>query len=126
MKKVLFVVFLVLVGCGTQKEIVTTIKPITIVPPVIEDSLKAEIITDTVIIANTIYKKDTVTTVKYYPKEKKFYIKVKPDTVRFFDTVKTVVIKEKKEEKKESSDKAYIFYGLSAIIILLIVYKIFK
>jgi uncharacterized membrane protein len=123
MKKVLFVIFLVLVGCSAQKEVITTIKPVMVVPPVIEDSLKASVITDTVIIANTVYKKDTLTTVKYYPKEKKFYIKVKPDTLRFFDTVKTVIVK---EEKKENSDKAYIFYGLSAIIILVIVYKIFK
>lgn len=123
MKKLMFFLLLILVGCSSPKEIITTIKPVTVVPPVIEDSLKAEIITDTVIIANTIYKKDTVTTVKYYPKEKKFYIKVKPDTLRFFDTVKTVIVK---EEKRENSDKAYIFYGLSAIIILVIVYKIFK
>lgn len=98
---------------------------LAIAPPVIEDSLKASVITDTVIIANTIYKKDTLITVKYYPKEKKFYIKAKPDTLRFYDTLKTVVIKEK-EKEKEQEDRAVYIYLISAAIFVIIVYKMFK
>jgi hypothetical protein len=118
-KILLFLVF-ILFGC-TPKEITTVIKPVAIAPPVIEDSLKASVITDTVIIANTIYKKDTLITVKYYPKEKKFFVKVKPDTIRFYDTTKTVVIKEKEQE-----DRAVYIYLISAAIFVIIVYKMFK
>jgi len=123
LKIILFFLLFFLVACSPyEHEIITTIKPMTIAPPIIEEILKADIITDTVIIANTIYKNDTVTTVKYFPKEKKFYIKVKPDTIRFFDTLRTVVIKEK---QKEENNKWYIFLFISAIF-LIIVYKLFK
>ncbi len=118
--KIFLVIMILLFGC-TPKEITTVIKPVAIAPPVIEDSLKASVITDTVIIANTIYKKDTLITVKYYPKEKKFYIKAKPDTLRFYDTLKTVVIKEKEQE-----DRAVYIYLISAVVFLIIVYKMFK
>ena len=79
---------LFLFGCGPAKE-VTEIKPSVIHPPVIEDSIRTIIKTDTVIVGVDVIKNDTVTVVKYFPKYEKFYIKVKPDSVVVFDTVKT-------------------------------------
>lgn len=50
-------------------------------PPVIEKSLAADVIHDTIVQATEIRGRDTVTKVQYLPHLKKFYVRVKPDTV---------------------------------------------
>jgi hypothetical protein len=121
--KIFLVIIIFFFGC-TPKEITTVIKPVAIAPPVIEDSLKASVITDTVIIANTIYKKDTLITVKYYPKEKKFYIKAKPDTIIIMDTVKSEIVKERVKDRYDS--RAMYAYLFGAIMFIIMIYKLFK
>lgn len=118
-------VFVLLVGCSTTRQI--EIKPRAVIPPIIEGKLKAEEVIlnkDTVIIANEIIKKDTVTQIKYFPKTKTFYYKVKPDTVIIMDTVRNEIIKEKVEEKYNSwAMYAYLF---GAIVFIIMTYKLFK
>lgn len=88
-------IFLTLViGCATSKEI-TEIKPLVIKPAVIHDTVKAQVVTDTVIIGSDVVKNDTVTLVKYYPKLQKFFVQAKPDSIILFDTVRTTKTIEK-------------------------------
>lgn len=90
-------------NCSSTKEI-TEIKPKVIYPAVVEDTVHSNIINDT-LIAGVVTRTghgnqsgniassqhiDTVVTVKYFPKLERFYIKVKPDSIIIFDTVKTV------------------------------------
>ncbi|MEG8946605.1 hypothetical protein [Rosettibacter firmus] len=97
--KILFVL-IILIACKEiqyiEKVKIDTIK---VASPVIEDTIKAKIITDTVIVADKINKKDTAIIVKYFPVAKKFYVKAKPDTVTILkiDTVKTQLINKNNE-----------------------------
>jgi len=121
--KLILILVIVLVGCSTTRQI--EIKPRAVIPPIIEGELKAtEIEKDTVIIANEIIKKDTVTQIKYYPKTKTFYYKIKPDTITIMDTIKTEIIKEKVEEKYNSW--AMYAYIVGAVMFLIMTYKLFK
>ncbi len=116
---------IVLIGCGTTRQI--EIKPRAVIPPIIEGKLKAEEVIlnkDTVIIANEIIKKDTVTQIKYFPKTKTFYYKVKPDTIIIMDTVRTEIVKEKVEEKYNSW--AMYAYLIGAVMFIIMTIKIFK
>lgn len=122
--KLIMILVIVLVGCSTTRQI--EIKPRAVVPPIIEGELKATEITekDTVIIANEIIKKDTVTQIKYYPKTKTFYYKIKPDTIIIMDTVKTAIVKEKVKDRCDSwAMYAYLF---GAIMFIIMTYKLFK
>jgi hypothetical protein len=107
MKKILIIIVLILYSCAPQIRTIEKVRIDTfkVVSPTIEDTLKANIIKDTVIIANKIKEKDTVIIAKYFPVEKKFYIKAKPDTVTLFkiDTVSNVKIIEK--DSFEAIDK---------------------
>jgi len=123
--KLIILFVLTLVGCSTTRQI--EIKPRTIVPAVIEGELKAGPIInnkDTVYIANEIIRKDTVTQIRYYPKTKTFYYRVKPDTITIMDTIKTEIIKEKVEEKYNSW--AMYAYIVGAVMFLIMTYKLFK
>jgi hypothetical protein len=110
-------------ACTTTRVIervkVDTIK---VASPIIEDSLNAKIITDTLIVTNKVIDKDTVIDVRYYPIEKKFYIKAKPDTVTItkIDTLY-------KGEVKEKEENHYIWIAVISLaviaLIMLIVLK---
>jgi len=126
MKKILIIIALILYSCASQIRTIEEMRidTLRIVSPVIEDTLKANIIRDTIIIANKIKEKDTVIIAKYYPLEKKFYIKAKPDTMTLFkiDTVSNVRIIEKDSFK--IVDKIII---ISLILLLIIIaIKIYK
>lgn len=87
---------MLLTGCGTTRVAErVTVDTIKVVSPVVEDSLRAILVSDTVIVTNRVVERDTVIDVRYYPKQEKFYIKVKPDTVTIFkvDTVETTIEK---------------------------------
>lgn len=124
--KLFLILFLFLVvGCSqpryAQKISIDTLK---VASPIIEKEIPATIINDTIIIGNTILKKDTLILVKYYPVEKKFYIKAKPDTVTILkiDTILQTIV-EKKEEKKNNSLLWSIIIPLILVIILLSITK---
>ncbi len=111
MKRYLIIIALLIVSCKPEIRIIEKLKidTVKVVSPIIEDSLKAKIINDTLIEANKLKNQDTVIVVKYFPVEKKFYIKAKPDTIKlikidtlyntqiiekenFFDKIKTILI----------------------------------
>lgn len=100
----LFIAVLLLVaGCSPAVRYVdrVTVDTVVVVPPTIIKELPAQVITDTVIVTNEVVNADTVTTVKYFPKEQRFYVKVKPDTIRLLriDTVTQVQIIEPPPEE---------------------------
>lgn len=116
---VLLSIVLFAVGCSQVRYIdrvkVDTLK---ITPPTVEKFLEVKQITDTVIITNEIVKQDTVIDVRYYPVEKKFYVKVKPDTVKVIkiDTVAQTIIKE--EKSKGLVEQIIVVLILIALIVL--------
>lgn len=126
MKKILIIIVLILYSCAPQIRTIEKVRIDTfkVVSPTIEDTLKANIIKDTVIIANKIKEKDTVIIAKYFPVEKKFYIKAKPDTVTLFkiDTVSNVKIIEK--DSFEAIDKIILL--LLLLLFIYIISKLFK
>jgi hypothetical protein len=101
-----------------------SIDTLKVASPIIEKEIPATIINDTIISGNTILNKDTLILVKYYPVEKKFYIKAKPDTVTILkiDTILQTIV-EKKEEKKNNSLLWAIIIPLILVIILLSITK---
>lgn len=114
------------IGCSSVKE-VTEIKARFIQPEIIEDSIKNVTVTDTVIIGTEIIKHDTTTIVKYFPQEKKFYIKVKPDSILIIDTIKTKQIIEKKIETPLLSKLGLVLIGAAGMILIIIIKKgVFK
>ncbi len=119
----LLLIALTVTAC-TQQRYVERIKvdTIKVASPVVEDSLTASVVTDTVVIANKSVNTDTVINIKYYPADKKFYVKVKPDTVTIFrtDTVAQVQI-----ENRESP-LYMIFWVLIITIVVVIILKLKK
>lgn len=113
-------ILLFVFGCSGTRVIETTrVDTIKVVPPNIEEILDAKTVTDTIIIANKIVDKDTVIDVRYYPIEKKFYIKAKPDTVTItrVDTVAQHIT-----EKSDSHTIVWYFaIGLIILFIIIII-----
>ena len=136
MKKILIsILFLFIVaGCSSTRitdKTETVIKQDTIyVPvPVIKDTLTA--VKDTInnkeiIHAEKTVNQDTVIQVKYYPDEKRIFIKVKPDTVIVprIDTVKinysTTITKEPNFIEKN------IWYLILIAVVMIIIISIIK
>lgn len=113
-------VILLLTGCSGQR-IIETVRVDTIktASPMIEEELEAKAITDTIIMTNKIVERDTVIDVRYYPVEKKFYIKAKPDTVIItrLDTIAQYL-------PEKSGDHNFIWYFAIGLIILFIIITI--
>lgn len=109
-RAVVFLFILFLSGCSSQPKFLTKIEEVAVVPKTIEKELQAKIVTDTLIISNEIVKNDTITLIKYYPMEKKFYLKAKPDTIRF-SRIDTLIINNVQLKEKEKID--YKLLGLS-------------
>lgn len=120
-RALVFLLILMLMGCSSNQRFATKVEEIKVVPNPIEKELKADVITDTLIITNEIVNKDTITIVKYYPLEKKFYLKVKPDTIKFY-RVDTLIINNTKIEQKEKIDYRLLvlFFALGIILTLTI------
>ncbi|MEM3091772.1 MAG: hypothetical protein QXD05_01425 [Candidatus Pacearchaeota archaeon] len=120
MKKLIYILIFIIIGCHPEIRTIEKIKldTIKIASPIIEDTLKAKIITDTIIVADKLNKKDTTIIVKYFPVEKKFYIKAKPDTIKIIDidTLQTTQI----IEKENKTNKILIILLVAGIIILII------
>jgi hypothetical protein len=125
MKNILIIlVLLSVLSCKPEIRVIEKVRidTIKVASPIIEDTLFANVINDTTITANKIKEKDTVVTVKYYPVEKKFYIKAKPDTVTLFkiDTVNTTKIIERKDSIIKIMFAMLIVLPLIVFIIFLI------
>ena len=128
MKYIFALLFVLLfIGCGTTRYVdrtETIIKHDTIRVPVpeITDTLQAAY--DSLlqyIHAEQINGKDTIIQIKYFPKEHKIYVSVKPDTIEIIkpDTTQinhsTTVYKEKSWFEVNAW---YIIIGLTLLIIL--------
>jgi hypothetical protein len=134
---ILSVLALLNINCSGSKEVIE-IKPRVIYPAVIEDTIKAAVKNDSVIIgietghpsghspAATgagFQQQDTNIIVKYFPKYEKFYIKVKPDSIIIFDTVKTIQTIERNIETPFLSKVGLVMTGVIIIIIGIILLK---
>lgn len=115
-------ILLILSGCSQYKVIETVkIDTLKVASPILEDTLEAKVVTDTVIIANSIVKTDTIIDVRYYPLEKKFYVKAKPDTVTIIRTGKEVIYQDKSADRFYKWNIALTF--LIIVIMLIIIIK---
>lgn len=130
--KILFLVagfVLLFAGCSPTVRYIESVRidTVRVVPPVIEKELPAKIITDTVIVANVVMGIDTVVDVRYYPVEKKFYVKAKPDTVKLLrvDTVSVVRVVETPPESEAWYERWY-WVVLVIGVVVLIIYKVRK
>lgn len=101
---ILLAVSLISAGCTPQVKYIERVRVDTIkaASPIIEETLAAKVITDTLVMSSKEARNDTVRIIKYFPREKKFYIKVKPDTVKVIDvdTLQTTQIIEKITDNK--------------------------
>lgn len=86
---IIFLCTMLFVGCCPVKQ--TTIvrdTVITVIPPVIHDTVNA-VVTDTVVTAIKVNIHDTTAIIKYYPKLKYIDYFIKPDTIKLMhrDTI---------------------------------------
>lgn len=119
LKPILLIVAILLfvVGCSGTKVIETVrVDTIRTASPIIEETLDAKTITDTIIVTNKILEKDTIIDVRYYPVEKKFYVKAKPDTVIItrLDTIAQFIT-------EKSDNHTFVWYFAIGLIILFII-----
>jgi hypothetical protein len=121
---ILVAAFLLLAGCCASSPVdktETVIKnnEVRVPVPVIEESLEAK--DDTVFIhGEKIIETDTVITVKYFPIEKKIYLKVKPDTV-IINKVDTIQVTQKTEVVKAPGFFEKEFWYIAGFLFLLII-----
>lgn len=128
---ILIYLILLLSSCTTTRYIEKTVgvDTIKVASPVIEDTLFPKLVTDTVVLTNKIIIKDTikdtVIDIRYFPVEKKFYIKVKPDTITLIriDTVTNTVIKEDKPFLLEIKNIIILSVVLFVIIFIIRIIK---
>jgi len=124
MKTILYILFfLFLMACASVNE-TTEIKNRVIKPETIADSVKVSVKTDTVVVGYEIVKHDTTILVRYFPKKEKFYIKVRPDSIVLYDTVKTKQIIEKKIETPFLSKAGIFFLGAALCLAAMFFIKI--
>jgi len=64
-----------------------------VVPDTVIDTVSATRVDTLLVEGQIVLKADTVVVVRYFPQEKKFWIKVKPDTIRVTYRDTTVVLK---------------------------------
>ncbi|MCX8010519.1 MAG: hypothetical protein N3A61_05155 [Ignavibacteria bacterium] len=118
MAKLRIILFLIILfGCA-QPRFTTKADTLTIVPPILEKNLTAKVVTDTLIMTNEVIRKDTITLIKYFPQEKKFYLKAKPDTIKII-TIDTLMT-EKSIEKTKTDYKLLLIAFLLGIAFTLI------
>ncbi len=120
---VIIFLLVLLVGCGHTSRI--EIKPRAVVPPVIEEIIQADTVTDSVISASEVSGNDTIAQIKYYPKTKTFKYKVKPAPILIMDTTETVIIKEIKEEPKKDKSLTWFILGMVLVVLIYIFYRIY-
>jgi len=134
---ILIAIAFISINCGNTKEVIE-IKPKVIHPPVIEDTVTTALKDDSVIIAvktkrssmqvtssaaEGIQQIDTTIIIKYFPRYQKFYVKVKPDSIIVFDTVKTVQTIEKNVETPFLSKIGLVMIGIIISIAVIYILK---
>ncbi len=133
MKYFIIILSLILfVGCKNceptfiQTEIRDTI--FKVVPKIIIDSGKAQIVNDTLIQYVNIKNNDTIIRIKYFPKTEYVSVYAKPDTayIMFKDTITTIQYKEVIKENGVTTTLLYIF-GIGLVLALIfILLRLFK
>lgn len=112
---------LFLAGCSPAVRYVERVRvdTVTVVPPTIIKELPAVTVTDTVVIGHEIVKTDTVVTVKYFPREQRFDLMVKPDTIRILriDTVEVTQVLPDPPPAEESETPMWVWFVVSGGII---------
>lgn len=96
-----------------------------IVPKVIVDSGKVQIVNDTLVQYVKENGKDTIIEVKYYPKYKTMLVYAKPDTIFYKDT-DTLVTTEIREVIAESPFKDFMLYAMGIILLFCLVYFLYN
>lgn len=103
MKKILFILIIFSIYLTSCKQCEPTYIHVNIrdtiikvIPKIIIDSGKAQIVNDTLIQYVSVKNNDTIIKIKYYPKTKlvNVYAKPEPEYIIYKDTVTTVQIKE--------------------------------
>lgn len=99
-----------------SERIVSRVDTIKVVPPVIERFVYVSYKDTSQIVA-----KDTNIVIKYYPLEKRFYVKLKPDTVKIIkihtDTIKTTI-----NQKKYTANTEYMPYVAFGCLVLFAIF----
>lgn len=117
------------VGCKNceptfiQTEIRDTI--FTVVPKIIIDSGKAQIVNDTLIQYVNIKNNDTIIRIKYFPKTEYVSVYAKPDTayIMFKDTITTI---QYKEVIKDTPIKDFFMYVMGFILLAFLIYFVYE
>lgn len=103
MKKLLFILIIFSIYLTSCKQCEPTFIHVNIrdtiikvIPKIIIDSGKAQIVNDTLIQYVSVKNNDTIIKIKYYPKTKlvNVYAKPEPEYITYRDTVTTIQIKE--------------------------------
>ncbi len=98
---------------------------IRIAPPIIIDSGKPQIITDSIIQYIREKGKDTIIKVQYLPKEKIITVYAKPDTINLFQT-DTLMITEFKEVIKENGVTTTLLYIFGIVLVLALIFILLR
>ena len=90
MKALPILLLFILIGCGSTETVIQD-RTFEAVSPQIRDTILVSRVDTVSVEGEKIIRTDTVIQVKYFPQTKKFYVNVKPDTVRivFRDTTVT-------------------------------------
>jgi len=121
-KVAFFVLILSLYGCsGTQEidRIEVRDREVTVQPPTIRDTVFVTYQDTVVIQGEKVVKRDTILVVKYYPREGKFSVQAKPDSIKI--VYKDSLIYQQKIIVKEVPLVERIGYaGVGAIAVLIL------
>ncbi len=130
MKYFIIILSLILfIGCKNceptfiQTEIRDTI--FKVVPKIIIDSGKAQIVNDTLIQYVNIKNNDTIIRIKYFPKTEYVSVYAKPDTayIMFKDTITTI---QYKEVIKDTPIKDFFMYVMGFILLAFLIYFVYE
>ncbi|MFN6991804.1 MAG: hypothetical protein ACK4MM_03660 [Fervidobacterium sp.] len=106
-----------------SEKIVTRIDTVKVVPPVIERLVYVSSKD-----SNVVTAKDTNIIIRYFPQEKRFYVKIKPDTVKLIkihtDTIKKIL--KQKHYNANTEYIPYIFWGVFAVLVVLFIFEKIK
>jgi hypothetical protein len=132
MKKLLFILIIFCIYLTSCKQCEPTYIHVNIrdtiikvIPKIIIDSGKAQIVNDTLIQYVSVKNNDTIIKIKYYPKTKlvNVYAKPEPEYIIYKDTVTTIQIK---EVIKETPLKDFFMYVMGFILLACLIYFLYK
>jgi hypothetical protein len=118
--KILICLFIFLAGCSTtvvHDRIVVRDTTYVIVPPVIRDSAKAQIWTDTLIRIIKERYNDTVVDIQIQPQTHEVFWKIKPDSI--FKTIRDTVYKTETTVTQAPDNSGQLILGIIGAIVIL-------